>query len=173
MQAEVIDALHGLFRDDLRGLLKALENGITALLGLTGNGDYAGPIGLADLKLVLSRRYGLELQDQLGATLWQRLAAWAARDAQAVLTQAELVALWGIKQPSVSQTLQQLIVAGAVEVLPRKGVHTPTIAIRAKVWILSAQLRIRRWRRWCDCDYSLARSPVLRASYLGGPEPWA
>jgi hypothetical protein len=103
------------------GLLKALEEGITALLGLTGNGDYAGPIGLADLTQVLSRRYGLELQDQLGATLWQRLAAWAARDAQAVLTQAELVALWGIKQPSVSQTLQQLIGAGAVDVLPRKG----------------------------------------------------
>ena len=121
VQAEVIDALHGLFRGDLRGLLKALEEGITALLGLTGNGDYAGPIGIADLTQVLSRRYGLELQDQLGATLWQRLAAWTALDAQAVLTQAELVALWGIKQPSVSQTLQQLIGAGAVDVLPRKG----------------------------------------------------
>ncbi len=38
-----------------------------------------------------------------------------------MLTQAELVALWGIKQPSVSQTLQQLIGAGAVDVLPCKG----------------------------------------------------
>jgi len=121
VQAEVIDALHGLFRGDLRGLLKALEDGITALLGLTGNADGPGPIGLADLTQVLSRRYGLELQDQLGATLWQRLAAWTALDAQAVLTQAELVALWGIKQPSVSQTLQQLVGSGAVDVLPRRG----------------------------------------------------
>ena len=87
------------------------------------NDDCEGPIGLADLNQVLSRRYGLDLQDQLGAALWQRLAAWAARDAQAVRTQAELVALWGIKQPSVSQTLQQLVGSGAVDVLPRKGVE--------------------------------------------------
>ncbi len=66
------------------------------------NGDCEGPIGLADLTQVLSRRYGLDLQDQLGAALWQRLAAWAARDAQ---------------------TLQQLVGYGAVDVLPRKGVE--------------------------------------------------
>jgi len=49
------------------------------------------------------------------------LAAWVARDAQAVVTQAEPVAIWGIKQPSVSQALQQLVGSGAVDVLPRKG----------------------------------------------------
>jgi DNA-binding transcriptional ArsR family regulator len=32
-----------------------------------------------------------------------------------------LVGLWAVKQPSVSQTLQQLIEAGAVEALPRRG----------------------------------------------------
>lgn len=117
----VIDALHGLFRGDLRGLLKALEDGITALLGLTVASGGAAPVGLADLTLVLRRRYRLELQEQLGSTLWQRLEAWGARDGQAVMTQAELVALWGIKQPSVSQALQHLIGAGAVDVLPRRG----------------------------------------------------
>jgi hypothetical protein len=121
VQDDVIDALHELFRGDLRGLLKALEDGITALLGLTVAGQDAGPVGLADLTLVLRQRYRLELHDQLGSTLWQRLEAWAARGAQALLTQADLVALWGIKQPSVSQALQQLIVAGTVDVLPRRG----------------------------------------------------
>jgi hypothetical protein len=121
VQDDVIDALHELFRGDLRGLLKALEDGITALLGLTLAGQDAGPVGLADLTLVLRQRYRLELHDQLGSTLWQRLEAWAARGAQALLTQADLVALWGIKQPSVSQALQQLIVAGTVDVLPRRG----------------------------------------------------
>jgi DNA-binding transcriptional ArsR family regulator len=29
--------------------------------------------------------------------------------------------LWGVSQPAVSQTLQQLTAAGAVEALPRKG----------------------------------------------------
>jgi len=38
-----------------------------------------------------------------------------------VVTQAEPVAIWGIKQPSVSQALQQLVGSGAVDVLPRKG----------------------------------------------------
>jgi hypothetical protein len=121
VQGAVIDALHELFRGDLRGLLKALEDGITALLGLTGDGEGPEPIGLADLTLVLSRRYKLELQDQLGTTLWQRLEAWGERDVQAVLTQADLVMLWGIKQPSVSQTLQQLVSSGAADVLPRRG----------------------------------------------------
>ena len=121
VQGAVIDALHELFRGDLRGLLKALEDGITALLGLTGDGEGPEPIGLADLTLVLSRRYRLELQDQLGSTLWQRLEAWGERDVQGVLTQSDLVRLWGIKQPSVSQTLQQLVSSGAADVMPRRG----------------------------------------------------
>jgi hypothetical protein len=63
----------------------------------------------------------MELREQLGANLWQRLEAWGQQDPASLQTQAELVALWGIKQPSVSQTLQQLIGAGATEVLPRRG----------------------------------------------------
>jgi DNA-binding MarR family transcriptional regulator len=42
-------------------------------------------------------------------------------DAASIQTQAQLVELWAVKQPSVSQTLQQLIEAGAVEPLPRRG----------------------------------------------------
>jgi hypothetical protein len=116
-----IDRLHQLFRGDLRGLLKALEEGITALLGLTSTPRTPGPIGIDDLTLVLRRRYELELREQLGTTLWQRLEAWGQQDPASLQTQAELVPLWGIKQPSVSQTLQQLIAAGAAEMLPRRG----------------------------------------------------
>ena len=47
--------------------------------------------------------------------------AWAQVDAASIQTQAQLVELWQVKQPSVSQTLQQLIEAGAVEALPRRG----------------------------------------------------
>ena len=42
-------------------------------------------------------------------------------DSATAQTQAQLVELWQVKQPSVSQTLQQLIEAGAVEALPRRG----------------------------------------------------
>ena len=117
----VVNRLYELFRGDLRGLLKALEDGITALLGLTSAGVDVAPVGLEDLLLTLRQRNQKELQEQLGETAWDRLLAWAQVDAASVQTQAELVELWQVRQPTVSQTLQPLIEAGAVEALPRRG----------------------------------------------------
>ena len=121
VETAVVERLYELFRGDLRGMLKALEDGITALLGLTSPGAEVAPVGLEDLLLTLLQRNQAELQEQLGDTAWERLLAWAQVDAAAVQTQAQLVELWQVKQPSVSQTLQQLIEAGAVEALPRRG----------------------------------------------------
>lgn len=121
VQAAVVQRLYELFRGDLRGMLKALEDGITALLGLTSAGADVAPVGLEDLLLTLRQRNQTELQEQLGDTAWERLLAWAQVDPATIQTQAELVELWQVKQPSVSQTLQQLIEAGAVEALPRRG----------------------------------------------------
>lgn len=117
----VVHKLHALFRGDLRGMLKALEDGITALLGLTSAGAEVEPVGLDDLLLTLRQRNQAALQDQLGDAAWERLLAWAADDPASIQTQTQLVQLWGVKQPSVSQLLQQLIEAGAVEALPRRG----------------------------------------------------
>jgi hypothetical protein len=117
----VVQSLYELFRGDLRGLLKALEDGITALLELTAGGAEVAPVGLDDLLLTLRQRNQAELQDQLAESAWERLVAWAQVDPASIKTQAELVELWAVKQPSVSQTLQQLIEAGAVEALPRRG----------------------------------------------------
>ena len=121
VEAAVVQRLYELFRGDLRGMLKALEDGITALLGLTSAGADVAPVGLEDLLLTLRQRNQLELQEQLGDTAWERLLAWAGVDSASIQTQAQLVELWQVKQPSVSQTLQQLIEAGAVEALPRLG----------------------------------------------------
>jgi hypothetical protein len=117
----VVQSLYQLFRGDLRGLLKALEDGITALLGLTTAGAEVAPVGLDDLLLTLRQRNQAELQAQLGDTAWERLLVWAEVDGTSIQTQAQLVELWAVKQPSVSQILQQLIEAGAVEALPRRG----------------------------------------------------
>ena len=117
----VVQRLYELFRGDLRGMLKALEDGITALLGLTSAGADVAPVGLEDLLLTLRQRNQAELREQLGDNAWERLLAWAQVDSATVQSQAELVELWQVKQPSVSQTLQQLIEAGAVEALPRRG----------------------------------------------------
>ena len=121
VEKSVVTRLYELFRGDLRGLLKALEDGITALLGLTSAGTDVAPVGLEDLLLTLRQRNQRELQEQLGATAWDRMVAWAQLDAASVQTQAELVKLWQVRQPTVSQTLQPLIEAGAVEALPRRG----------------------------------------------------
>jgi DNA-binding transcriptional ArsR family regulator len=121
VESAVVQRLYELFRGDLRGLLKALEDGITALLGLTSAGTVVAPVGLEDLLLTLRQRNQTELQEQLGETAWDRLLAWAQVDAASVQTQAELVELWQVRQPTVSQTLQPLIEAGAVEALPRRG----------------------------------------------------
>ena len=119
----VVERLYQLFRGDLRGMLKALEDGMTALLGLTApaSGDGAAPVGMDDLLLVLRQRNQLELEDQLGPTAWERLLVWGNRDPEAREIQIGLKTLWNISQPAVSQTLQQLIAVGAVEALPRKG----------------------------------------------------
>ena len=117
----VVEQLYGLFRGDLRGMLKSLEDGLQDLLGLTLVGEEARPIGLEDLGAVLKRRNRLELEERLGGTCWERVLRWAATDPTARRTQAELAKLWRIQQPSVSQTLQQLTGAGAVEALPRSG----------------------------------------------------
>jgi hypothetical protein len=121
VETAVVERLYELFRGDLRGMLKALEDGITALLGLTSAGAEVAPVGLEDLLLTLLQRNQAELQEQLGETAWERLLAWAQVDAAAVQTQAQLVELWQVRQPTVSQTLQQLVEAGAVEALPRRG----------------------------------------------------
>jgi DNA-binding transcriptional ArsR family regulator len=123
VEVAVVERLYGLFRGDLRGMLKALEDGITALLGLSAAAcrDGMAPVGLDDLLLVLRQRNQRELEQQLGLTAWERLVAWGSRDPKAVETQADLRTLWGISQPAVSQTLQQLTAAGAVEALPRRG----------------------------------------------------
>ena len=119
----VVERLYQLFRGDLRGMLKALEDGMTALLGLTSaaSRDGAAPVGMDDLLLVLRQRNQRELADQLGPTAWERLQAWGSLDPEGLETQAELKTLWGVSQSAVSQTLQQLMAAGAVEALPRRG----------------------------------------------------
>ncbi|MCT0230928.1 ATP-binding protein [Synechococcus sp. CS-1324] len=123
VEGAVVERLYQLFRGDLRGMLKALEDGMTALLGLTAaaTSDGVAPAGMDDLLLVLQQRNQQELKDQLGPTAWERLLAWGNRDLEAHEIQTDLVTLWGIRQPAVSQTLQQLTAVGAVEALPRKG----------------------------------------------------
>ena len=120
---ETVEALHALYQGDLRGLLKALDDGVSPSLGLMGAGteNASRQLTLEDIAPVLKQRYGAELDTMSVQTRVRQLRIWGSRGADAVMTQKDLSRLWGIKQPSVSAALQFLTDRGYVVALPREG----------------------------------------------------
>ncbi|HEY9448826.1 MAG TPA: ATP-binding protein, partial [Gemmatimonadaceae bacterium] len=115
--------LYSLFRGDLRGLLEALEEGVSALVGLVGKHPGA-PIPLADLSEVLRARYSEIFTQTLSAVRQRQLQGWATKlGSTATPTQEELATLWNVKQPAVSTALTSLAEAGYVVPLQRKGLE--------------------------------------------------
>ncbi|OOV35209.1 hypothetical protein BV61_01170 [Candidatus Synechococcus spongiarum LMB bulk15M] len=125
VDAAVIQELHGLFRGDLRAMLRALEDGVVELLiadqQQTNASGGRPPISRDALLKVLHRLYQELLKQQLGSTTWKRLEAWAAKDAAVSQTRKQLQKIWKLSQPAVSRILQDPGIAVAVEALPRHG----------------------------------------------------
>ena len=125
VDAAVIQELHGLFRGDLRAMLRALEDGVVELLiadqQQTNASGGRSPISRDALLKVLHRLYQELLKQQLGSTTWKRLEAWAAKDAAVSQTRKQLQKIWKLSQPAVSRILQDPGIAVAVEALPRHG----------------------------------------------------
>jgi AAA ATPase domain len=116
--ATAVELLHEFFRGDLRGLLKALDDGITPLIGLAGT-DHA--MSIADLRPVLQRRYAAELGALTEQARVQQLTRWGTETPGTAQTQKSLAALWKVSQPAVSAALVYLVRQGYVQVLPRAG----------------------------------------------------
>lgn len=113
-----VATLYGIFRGDLRGFLKALEDG-TSLIGLdeaTGR-----PLTFADLEPVLRQRYERELSELPEQVRTKQLTKWGTKARDVSQTQDSLGKLWGISQASVSTALAYLIRQGYVVALPRAG----------------------------------------------------
>ena len=124
-----VEALYPLFRGDLRGLLKALEDGVSLLAGLIGPEPDA-PIPLETLRPVLKQRYGDQLDAILKQNRQRQLTQWVERlGSDATPTQEQLAKLWKITQPGVSQALRDLGQAGYVTPLPRRGGGATTYAL--------------------------------------------
>lgn len=121
--------LYALFRGDLRGLFKALEEGVSALAGLVGKRPGA-PVPLADLSAVLRVRYRDILAQTMSTARQQQLQTWAAKlGSTATPTQEELATLWKVKQPAVSTALTSLAEPGYVVPLLREGLEPGRYAL--------------------------------------------
>ncbi len=112
-----VAALYAFFRGDLRGLLKALEDGVGPLIGLE---DARTPsVTLDDLRPVLRQRYAAELAALPEQTRVAQLTAWGRSAPGAAQTQKSLGKLWGVSQGPVSTAVSTLVRQGYVVALPR------------------------------------------------------
>jgi hypothetical protein len=121
VDSRAVATLYALFRGDLRGLFKALEEGIKVLVGLT-NTPPGASLTLRDLGPGLERRYQALLAATLSPTRMEQLAQWpTALGADATPIQDDLKTLWKLRQPSVSQALKDLVQTGCVVALPKQA----------------------------------------------------
>lgn len=111
-----VEALYDLFRGDLRGLLRALEDGVRPLLGLV---EPPRPLTIDDIRPLLRQRYVREMSEHLDARAVQHLTTWGSAAPAGEQTQKDLEQRWGIGQSAVSKVLKGLIEAGYVVVLPK------------------------------------------------------
>lgn len=126
---EAVAALYPLFQGDLRGLLKALEEGVSLLVGLVGDAPGAS-VSLEAMRPALQRRYGDLLARTLSPARQRQLTAWAEELGPAATpTQEQLRKLWKVKQPSVSQALADLGRAGYVGPRARRGAEPTAYAL--------------------------------------------
>lgn len=110
--------LYALFRGDLRGTFRALDEAAHELVGY-GSEDAAEPMTVQDVRAILRHRYAEEMAASLGGNLSDYLRRLAERGAEATFTQKELVATWKVSQPAVSQTLGELQRHGYVSEVDR------------------------------------------------------
>lgn len=112
-----VTTLYEFFRGDLRGLLKALEDGAGPLIGLEA--AMARPLTIDELRPVLRQRYAAELASLPEQKRVAQLTKWGTSAPDSPQTQKSLSALWKLSQGPVSTALASLVRQGYVIALPR------------------------------------------------------
>lgn len=126
---KAVAALYPPFRGDLRGFLKALEEGVTVLAGLSATPGTT--LTLGDLAPVLRERYAAQARRELTEKRYTQLTQWVAHDLTAPRTQRDMQRLWRLKsQGAVSDALRDLIAAGWIAV-ERPRASGPTTYVLA------------------------------------------
>ena len=129
VEPQAVEALHDLFRGDLRGVLKALEDGVTPNIGLVpprqGKGrsmsSVIRPLSLDELCPLLQQDYAQQLNALPEEVRVTQLATWGRTGADTLHTQKSLTRLWKVTQPAVSQALAFLMRQGYVMPLARQA----------------------------------------------------
>jgi hypothetical protein len=119
--------LYELFRGDLRGLLKSLDEGVAPLLGLAGTKPDSSaetqvrPLTIDELRPMLQRRYEAHLWSLPEQGRVEQLTRWGKHAPESPQTQKSLMKLWKISQGAVSSAVAYLVRQGFVVALPRNG----------------------------------------------------
>jgi Cdc6-like AAA superfamily ATPase len=119
VDANAAATLYDFFRGDLRGLLKALEDGVGVLIGL--DDATAQPLTLDELRPVLRQRYAAELAALPEPKRVAQLTTWGTNAPASMHTQKSLGTLWRLTQGAVSTAVSDLTRQGYVVALPRTG----------------------------------------------------
>jgi AAA ATPase domain len=125
-----VDQLFAAFAGDLRGLLKALDDGVEDCIGFDGS-DTSGtpvdstplvaPVSLANFATILQARYTAAMYADLESARAAQLTTWITQAPTATHAQKDLQQLWGISQGAVSGAVRDLASRGYVEALSRDG----------------------------------------------------
>jgi hypothetical protein len=123
VEQEVIERLWSVFRGDLRGLLKALDDGVEECIGLrvvpAGEGSVVAPVALGELGAVLQHRYTAVMREELEAGRIDQLEAWVTSAPDEPHTQKALMSTWELSQGAVSNAVNEFIARGYVLALAR------------------------------------------------------
>lgn len=133
LEPAAVHALYPMFLGDLRAFLQALEEGVTLLAGLVPGRSPSHPLPLDALRRTLKARYGELLAEHLTEARVEQLTIWAEQLGVTTLTtQDALVNAWGITQPSASTALKDMVAAGYVVALPRRGAEPTAYALTGR-----------------------------------------
>ena len=113
------ERVYALFRGDLRGCLRALEEASIALAGL-GQEQAIEPLAFEPIARLLEPRYRDRLRQFLSDTLFERFEALASFK-EGTFTAGELAKRWGVSTQRVSQLLPELERFGYVQPVGREG----------------------------------------------------
>lgn len=139
-----IDRLLDVFQGDLRGLLKALDDGVEECIGLAAAPSAADgavspavpPVGLAELSRALQTRYAAIMHGELDDVRARQIHQWIDSDPSASRNQKDLMALWDLSQGTVSTALAQLQEHGYIVAQPRQGRQPIVYALTGKARLI-------------------------------------